>query len=431
MVNALDSGWNRYGAKLDSWLDSRVDAAHSSDSPSRAGHGIVIHRQIAPMSAHAYRAMTWIVALFIGLPALLTLGVLLYNYWVWYNTPVLRLLTNPGLTFWTVTGYGFVATSILVVFSEKSPYQSESLRTVFTVYYAVIAILTFSMGLELVGMLSTAPPELVEYISASSIAAAAAFAALLLLVVLPFLPESRDYFARRRYFDQTIRRIHRGELSREQARQLALPPPVPPAVVTKPPQMLILYVLATALFAMLLVRNTVQASAVLSAAEAGLATSAAAALPATSPESVIVVSFLVPLIWATIAVLALAGSVVGRTLFTVYLLGVTFFGFWATLDPQAGSYGLGQVFLGSAHPVFTSLSGFAVGVVGSLLLFMLYRPEVSRFYRETFLKENSPERSSDDIEIGLSVLQAQPPAARAHDPRPWTAQPRTQPGDVT
>ncbi|MFN3340525.1 MAG: hypothetical protein ACK40Z_12570 [Dietzia sp.] len=370
-------------------------------------------------------------ALFIGLPALLTLGMLFYNYWLWHNTPILRTFTSSGLTFWTVVCFGFVSTSIVVAFSTRSPYTSQSWRTAFAVYYAVLAVLTLSMGVELISLLSTAPPELVEFISAASIAAAAAFAAVLLLVVLPFLPDSREYFTRRRLFDQSIRRIDRGELTRDQARDIADPPPGPPTVVTRPRQMRRLYVLVGALFTVLLIRNSVQALYVLRAAEEGAEVRTAMTLPATSPDFTIAVSFLFVLIWATVAISALAGSVLGRTLFTVYLLGAAFFGFWATLDPRAGSYGLGQIVLGTANPVFTSLSGLAIGIISSALLFTLYRPEVNRFYREMFLRNHSTEQRGDDIEDGISTLHAHSPAVRPHDPGTRTQPPAAQTGDPT
>lgn len=427
----LHSIWNKYGDKIGDWLDSRVEAANSAHSPGRALNGIVVHRPAPPMSAHSFRAMTWLVALFIGLPALLTLGILLYNYWVWYNTPILRTLTDSGLTFWTVLGFGIVSTSIVVVFSGKSPYQSESLRTAFTAYYLVIAALALVTGVEIVSLLSTAPPELVELIFTGSIAAAAAFVAVLLLVVLPFLPDSSEYFTRRRLFDQTVRRIHRGELTRDQARSNAVPPPSPPTTVTKPPQMRSLYVLVAALAAILLVRNAVQALYVLRAADEGTEVSAAVTLPATSPELLITVPFLVVLIWATIGISALAGSVLGRTLFTAHLLAAAFFGFWATLDPQAGSYGLGQTVLGTASPVFTSLSGLVIGIISSTLLFTFYRPEVNRYYREMFLKRHSPEQHKDDIDDEISALQTHRPAAPPNRPGPWNPPPRTQTGEAT
>lgn len=330
---------------------------------------------------------------------------MIYNYWVWYNSG-LRSFTDSGLSFWMVLGFCIVASTIIVPFRDKSPHRNEASRIKFTSYYVAVAFCIALGGLELASLSAIVPPSLIGYYTVLFFAVLAAFGAVLTLIVLPYLRDSRRYFALRRNFNTTIRRIAEGTLTPEMARETAKIAPIPPGLVKRPPLSRVILLLSGLFIGVSLLRTAVQAVAISRAADEGTDLFAlGVGMPATSENSVVFSSFIVVAVWAGIAIYSWRGSATGRTLFTVLLTGAALFGVWGTFDPQAAGLGLGQVILGASHPTFTSFTSFLIAVICIAILIALYSPQMSQYYRDLYASKHVPFRSGDDIEIALSMLR--------------------------
>lgn len=393
--------WSALGQRIDSWADAQVDRAHRAGPPAPTAPTVVIHDPPTPMVASTYRALSWLAAVFIGVPALLTLALMLYQYWVWYNTPFLRSLTATPMDQGYALGCALVASTIVVAFLRKGPWHSEGARVGYTVYYAVIAVCIMAAGMQLLDMLASVPPDLVGYLTALNLMMASAFAGVLGLVVLPFLPTANAYFTRRRRYLQTIDAIQRGGLSAERARQLADRPADPPSAVDRPRTLWIALAVMAAFLSIFLIRTIVQALTIIRLAESsGTMTVYFGDIP-TPPQPAVFIPFVVVLVWLALTMATFSGSNTARTVLTALLVGAVLFGVVAVIDPQSGLFGLGEMVLAAEHPVLFTISSFFVAILGIAALTMLHLPDTSTYFRLKYLKEN-PAGAGDDIEAELS-----------------------------
>lgn len=399
---------------IDSWADAQVDRSHRTAPAAPTTPPVVIHDPPAPMVASTYRALSWLAAVFIGVPALVTLALMLYQYWAWYNTPFLRAYSAAPIHLGYALGCALVASTIVVACLPRGPWRGESARVAYTAYYAVIAICIMAAGVQLLEMFASVPPDLVGYLTALNLVMASAFFALLGLALLPFLPTANAYFTRRSLYLQTIVAIRRGELTVERARQLADRPADPPSAVHRPRSLWIAGAVMVAFLGIFVIRNIVQAQTIIRLAESsGDMTVYFGDIP-TAPQPAVIISFVVVLVWLTLTLAALSGSNAARTVLTALLVAAIVFGNVAVVAPQSGLLGLGEMILAAEHPVLSAITSILLVILGVAALIMLYVPDTNTYFTRKFL-EQSDSRVGDDIDAGLAN-----PAIRQHlKPGPW------------
>ena len=328
-----EPSWTRLGQTIDSWADAQVDRSHRTAPAAPTPPPVVIHDPPAPMVASTYRALSWLAAVFIGVPALVTLALMLYQYWAWYNTPFLRAYSAAPIHLGYALGCALVASTIVVACLPRGPWRGESARVAYTAYYAVIAICIMAAGVQLLEMFASVPPDLVGYLTALNLVMASAFFAVLGLALLPFLPTANAYFTRRSLYLQTIVAIRRGELTVERARQLADRPADPPSAVHRPRSLWIAGAVMVAFLGIFVIRNIVQAQTIIRLAESsGDMTVYFGDIP-TAPQPAVIISFVVVLVWLTLTLAALSGSNAARTVLTALLVAAIVFSNVAVVAP--------------------------------------------------------------------------------------------------